>query len=115
MRDLYWHLSESLLALVAPNTVLTFALFFSVLYFQAESPTWRNVAAGAISLVGILAGLGYRDFLKKLKEYEAQMKDERDRRDKQHAANQAAIIALALAGGEKERVEAVIAQLLKGM
>lgn len=103
--------------IVAPNFLWAFMLVISVAYYQSTveggSPTWRTVAAGSMAIVGTLAGLGYKDFVGRMKRMEEDMKRDRELREKQHANNIRAIIALARAGQDRDKLDEVIDQLLR--
>jgi len=107
--------------IVAPNLLFVGMLITSVAYYEAaqsDAPTWRNVAAGSMALVGTLAGLGYRDFISRVrkfehtleanrKTFEIALEEDRKKRDDQHKANVAAIVALAMASASSEHMKDV--------
>jgi hypothetical protein len=52
------------------------AASFALYYFEAQtaaSPTWQHVAAGSMGLVSVLAGMGYRDFQKRMRDIKSEM------------------------------------------
>ena len=105
---------------LGPNLLFVAMLLTAVAYYQSsvtDAPTWRNVAAGSMALVGTLAGLGYRDFVGRMRKFEAQIKHDQDKRDVQHKANVAAIVALAMVTADhlkeedKEKIQSIVKTL----
>src|SRR6266705_3762922 len=116
MKENFFFLTGLISKFVLPNALITFMLVSWFYYESAQeggSPTWRAVAVGSMAIVGSLDGLGYRDFVNRMKHIETAIKKDQELRDQQHKSNVAAIIALALAGQDKEKIEEVIEQLLK--
>ena len=120
--------------LIAPNLLFVGMILSALAYYQTtmtgESPTWKNVAAGSMAIVGTLAGLGYRDFVSRIRKFETkleadrlafekQLEDDSHKRDGQHKANVAAIVALAMATSttlkedDKDKVQEIIKKLLE--
>lgn len=126
---------------IIPNLLFVGMAVTSAIYYDLKvtdvSPTWQNVAVGSMALVGTLAGLGYREFMKKMelmniriaesqkeiekerKEISDELKEDRKRRDQQHKANVAAIVALSMSVMDKmsvdqrDKVQEVVHKLLE--
>jgi len=106
---------------IGPNALFVAMLVMAAAYYQStvtDAPTWRNVAAGSMALVGTLAGLGYRDFISRLRKFESRIELDQAKRDRQHKANVSAIVALAMAASDhlkaddKEKIQDIVKSLL---
>jgi len=122
MKEVHTGIFFYLTSFVSQNLLFFAMIVAAASYYQtsvSDSPTWRNVAAGSMALVGTLAGIGYRDFVNRLKKFDTQMTEDRKKRDDQHKANVAAIVALAMATSEhlkpddKDKVQEIVKKLLE--
>jgi hypothetical protein len=96
---------------VGPNIVIVCTFGLVAIYWGADGitpdgPIWRDVAFGAMSLVGVLGALAYRAFMLRTKRMEEQIKSDKDARDKQHKANQKVMIEIieAIRSGDDKKL-----------
>ena len=102
---------------VAPNVLIVGILTASVVYYQTSvngsSPTWERLAEGSIAVIGVLSAFTVRMFMLAVAKWEKQAEDDRIKRDEQHNQNRWAIVELARASGNQEKIDQIISDYLK--
>ncbi len=98
---------SALIPTLPANAMILLAITSFALYYtqvQAPSPTRQHVAAGSMALVGTLAGLGYRDFLGRMRHLQ-----------ERQAKVEEAIVALALVVqcGDPNKTQRIVTDLIR--
>lgn len=94
---------------IGPNLVLLCTMGLVILYWEGNldspGPIWRDVAFGAMSLVGMMGALAYRAFMLRMRKLEEAQKldmrkieeaqrQDREMRERQHRVNQKALVQI---------------------
>lgn len=95
MRSMFKEFFAFVPASLGPNVFALCILILTAIYFQQDmsiGPAWKDVAFGAMSVSGVLGSFGYRAFMKRVKDMEDMVREERRRRDAQHEATLAVLV-----------------------